>query len=351
MDTPSGPITFFDVETTGLTGQDRIVSLGLLYIDDVERLARGERTGEGVHLLFNPGRASHPAARKVHGYRDDLLALQDGFAAHADDLGHYFSHHGLGVAHNLSFDKRFIETAFSEARRSPPRLDYHCTMLQHRRAHGANSGLDKVLLQMGMPPRSGFHGALTDAWFAMAVFCWLHGWPIPKVDDIPRLEPTNMRHTAEPIRPAKAAVVAPASVAPSPPVPAEWSPAFAAAREALWPLATLLMHIAHADGEVLQAEVETISLLMHTVLAGTPGGSSVSEEQDLLASLVALRPNSDDLDRAAFEVMQSAHLKQAVAGWVRALSFADGENSPAENRAILDITERLRRARLALAQH
>ena len=78
MDTPSGPITFFDVETTGLTGQDRIVSLGLLYIDDVERLAQGERTADSVHLLFNPGRASHPAASKVHGYRDEVLALQDG---------------------------------------------------------------------------------------------------------------------------------------------------------------------------------------------------------------------------------------------------------------------------------
>ena len=51
----------------------------MLDIDDVKRLARGERTATSVHLLFNPGRASHPAARKAHGYRDDLLALQDGF--------------------------------------------------------------------------------------------------------------------------------------------------------------------------------------------------------------------------------------------------------------------------------
>lgn len=338
MATGGGPITFFDVETTGLSSEDRIVSIGLVHLPDRAALAAGEARPAVEYLIFNPGRPSHPRARQVHGFADDLLAGQDPFAEHAKRLAPYFSHGGPVVAHNVSFDRRFVAAAFAESRTRIGTPDFTCTMLEHRRLHGSPSGLDAVLQQMGRQKRVGNHGALRDAFHAAQIYCWLQGWPIPTPGDALAMSPLNlraMRGTPE--------VVAAAQ-------PAQHSDAFAAALQTLEPLATIMVRIASADGNLYQAEIEALSLLMHTTLAGMPGRLAEHEYQDLLAALIELPIDDRALQRAARAIVRSREMREAVAGWVRAITFADGTASAAEHAQIVAVTEALAAAKVAILQ-
>jgi len=166
----------FDTETTGVSGADRIVSLAAIPLDGGLR-----PSGPGIHLVFNPGRPSHPMARAVHGLADAFLARQPPFAAHADALRALF-HGRVLVAHNLAFDARML--AQEAAALGQPALagrGRFCTMEQFRRRHaGQRAGLDPVLQHLGLPARSGaLHGAFEDAVLAMHVLHRLHHVPEP----------------------------------------------------------------------------------------------------------------------------------------------------------------------------
>ena len=54
-------LLFVDVETTGLTYDDRVITLGLVELD-VEALRDGADAIRTGHLIFNPGRPSNPFA-------------------------------------------------------------------------------------------------------------------------------------------------------------------------------------------------------------------------------------------------------------------------------------------------
>lgn len=337
MASNGAPITFFDVETTGLSSEDRVVSLGIVHVDDVAALAAGGAKPTVEHLIFNPGRPSHPRARKVHGFSDELLAAQEPFAAHAARLAPYFAHGGLVVAHNASFDSRFIKAAFTESRMKIGKPDFTCTMLEHRRIHGSPSGLDAVLQQMGLPARTGHHGALLDAFHAAQIYCWLQGWPVPQAGDGLTTSPLNLAAGR-----ASAPVAQPRVETPV------HSDAFAAALQTLEPLATVMMRIGSADGNLYQTEIEALSLLMHTTLAGMPGRLADHEYQDLLAALIDLPTDDRSLQRAARAIVRNREMREAVAGWVRAITFADGSASEAEHAQIVAVTEALALAKTAI---
>jgi len=340
------PLTFFDVETTGLSREDRVVSLGVLHVVDVPGFRSGFTKATGTHLIFNPERPSHPRARAVHGYTDEVLARQDSFAAHAEDLREFFEHGGVLAAHNVSFDRRFINREFELAGSPLPKsADFYCTMLAYRRQYaGERSGLDAVLKHMQMPPRTGHHGAFADAWYAMAVFRWLQGLPIPSLAELPTQGPLNLRLPGQ----AKASP-APKPAAPLVVMPSEDQQAFEAALQLLSPLATIMMHVAHADGTVMQAEVEAISLLMHTMLTGRSHGLSDAQQQDLLAHLVDVTPTPDDLLVACRGIVRDENMRNSVSGWVRQVTFADGDPSTSEKAAILQVADKMREARRSLA--
>lgn len=342
------PLTFFDVETTGLSSEDRVVSLGVIHVEDASAFREGLTTASATHLIFNPERPSHPRARAVHGYSDVVLSAQERFSEHALDLRNFFEHSGRLIAHNASFDRRFILREFELAGTSLRGPEFFCTMLEYRRQHEGRSGLDAVLRHMEMPPRTGHHGALADAWFAMAVYRWLHGLAIPTLEHLPTHGPLNLRD-----HPPSTTVNAPAMpplsrvdpILPDPPIDVS---AFKAAIELLAPMATLMMHVAHADGEVLVSEVEAISLLMHTTLTGRAHGLSDSQQQDVLAYLVELEPTTDDIRTACSTIVRDANMRNSVAGWIRQVTYADGNPSPAENTAILRIADTIREVRRSL---
>ena len=73
-----GNVLFLDVETTGLHSDDRVVSLAMLLLERDESEG-SEMKFSILHLVFDPGRRSHPRAEAVHGYDDWTLWHQNAF--------------------------------------------------------------------------------------------------------------------------------------------------------------------------------------------------------------------------------------------------------------------------------
>ena len=163
----------FDTETTGVGSADRIVSLAAIPLD-----AGLCPSGPSLHLVFNPGRPSHPCALAVHGLQDKFLARQPRFADHAEHIRAVFRGKVL-VAHNLSFDLRMLAQEFAALDLPAPggRGGRYCTMQEFRARHaGHPAKLDLVLRRLGLPSRAGpAHGAFEDAVLAMHVLHRLHG--------------------------------------------------------------------------------------------------------------------------------------------------------------------------------
>ena len=181
-------IAFIDVETTGLTEKDRIVSLGLIVGRYIEAQ---ERDLGALHLIFNPTVKSHPRARAVHGYSDAMLARQPLFATQADLIKSTLADCDLLVAHNAEFDFDFLAFELSLCGLSLPNKPTYCTMTAWRRAMMTSGRLDDVISQLNLPPRQGAHSALLDAFYCYCVYRWLlHKEKVQMPDEIP--EPFNL---------------------------------------------------------------------------------------------------------------------------------------------------------------
>ena len=96
-----------DTETTGLTGEDELIELSLLLVEfddngNLEPIA--EYTG-----LREPNCRIHPGAQAKHGLTMDDLA---GEALDLESCYNIFDKSNFLVAHNSSFDKKYIEDEF-----------------------------------------------------------------------------------------------------------------------------------------------------------------------------------------------------------------------------------------------
>jgi len=157
-----------DTETTGLSpvSGERIVSLGAI------ELIEGRPSGAYMHLLFNPGRKSHFAARKVHGLCDDMLSRQPQFSEHAAGLADFLRDDPL-VGHNVAFDIRFLVAEFGHAGRSAPAGAPVCTMGEFKaRRRAGRASLDSACAAFGIDAsaRAVHHGALIDADLASILY-------------------------------------------------------------------------------------------------------------------------------------------------------------------------------------
>lgn len=161
-------ILFVDVETTGLSDDDRVVSFGAVELD-TSTLGSGTWKIEETHLIFDPGVPSHPMALKVHGYDDWTLRHQPPFPFYAHLVKSMISQCDLLVAHNADFDLRFLSRELASARETWPDAKIYCTMQAERR-RGRPAGLDAVCSRIGVPSRGRRHSAFDDAFRAMQVF-------------------------------------------------------------------------------------------------------------------------------------------------------------------------------------
>jgi DNA polymerase-3 subunit epsilon len=168
-------IVFLDVETTGLTEKDRVVTLAGVKLLDTDLLVTGKIHTEYLHLVFDPGRKSHPRAEAVHGYSDWVLRHQDSFDAYAEAIENFFSSADLVVAHNAEFDLGFYNREMDRAARRPVGIPDFCTMNTYRqRGFAGSCSLNAVCRNLGIARNGKLHGALEDAWLAMRVYLWLH---------------------------------------------------------------------------------------------------------------------------------------------------------------------------------
>lgn len=163
-----GRAVVIDCETTGLSpaAGDRMVSFAAIEVVDALP------TGRALHFLFNPGRPSHWAARKVHGLSNGLLACQPAFADHADEIVAFVAGAPL-VGHNLRFDVRFLNGELAGAGRETWAGRSVCTLERFKaRFPGQRASLDHACGMFGIDvsARARRHGAFLDA----ALTCGLY---------------------------------------------------------------------------------------------------------------------------------------------------------------------------------
>jgi DNA polymerase-3 subunit epsilon len=181
-----------DVETTGLAETDRVVSFGAVVLTTAS-LAAGRPEIACHHLIFDPGRPSHPMAEAVHGYDDWLLRHQDPAGRHAGALSDLLAGADLLVAHNAAFDLGFVNRELRQAGLGPIATKAYCTMEAYRRrGEKGRAALDAVCRRIGLSRVGARHGALEDAWLALRAYLWLQACPVAVAR--PGLAaPTNLR--------------------------------------------------------------------------------------------------------------------------------------------------------------
>lgn len=171
-------VTFVDVETTGLSTWDRVVTLGAIRLTTGE-LTNGSLNIEVMHLAFDPRRDCSPEAFAVHGYDNWSLRHQDLFASHAEDIWKFIHRAPVIVGHNVAFDARFLEREFRKAGCPPISRELSCTKEAYQLAgHSGSASLDAVCRRAGFARASTRHGALEDAWLSMLIYLWLLGYQI-----------------------------------------------------------------------------------------------------------------------------------------------------------------------------
>lgn len=171
-----------DVETTGVSRYDRIVSLAAI------RFVAGRYDGH-LYRVFDPRRDSHPEALAIHGWDDWRLRFQGLFVHDADDVAAYLNSADVLVAHNVQFDFHYIQRELRKAGREPIAKPLFCTMLEARNVWPSQSAkLNDCVRRLGVGWQSDTHDAFQDAYLAARLYfhfqgqyCprWLENWPTP----------------------------------------------------------------------------------------------------------------------------------------------------------------------------
>ncbi len=170
-------VVFVDVETTGLTDSDRIVSFAAILLE-TQSLSTGKFTVSVIHVVCDPGKKSHPRAESVHGFSDWVLRHQDPFSKYAGEIELLLDEADLIVAHNANFDMNFINRELVAVGRRPSAKPIYCTMEGHRNLdRGGSASLTALASQIGLSRRGTNHGALEDAWLAMMIYLDQHECP------------------------------------------------------------------------------------------------------------------------------------------------------------------------------
>ncbi|RME45752.1 MAG: WYL domain-containing protein [Caldilineae bacterium] len=158
------PLTFVDVETTGLRPElgHRVVEIALLRTQGLE-------TVDTFVSLLNPQRPIDPGAARVNGITDFMVADAPTFDQILPDLLPFLQETIL-VAHNAPFDMGFLQAEFRRAGEpfTPgPILD--TLMLARRQYYFASNSLGNIARRLGIhTPHA--HRALGDVQTTFAIF-------------------------------------------------------------------------------------------------------------------------------------------------------------------------------------
>lgn len=170
----------FDTETTGLNPEhgDRLVEIGAI------ELINHIPTGKTYHQYINPQRSVPEEVVKVHGLTEEFLKDFPVFDDIADDFVDFVGEDGILVAHNASFDMKFINYELQKSGREEFSTDRVIDSLEIARKMfpGAKNNLDALCKRFGVDNSSRtFHGALLDADLLAQVYFELMGGAEPSM--------------------------------------------------------------------------------------------------------------------------------------------------------------------------
>jgi DNA polymerase-3 subunit epsilon len=179
-----GRIIVLDTETTGLSQNDRLVTLGAVSLEDGVLLPQ-----RSLHLIFDPQVKSNPFAERVHGFDHWTLRHQDMFGSYARKVRDWLGWADTLVMHNAGFDMRFLQGEMQRAGLPAITTPHYCTMKAAREMWPLESvKLDRCLEHCGIARRGERHGALEDAMLTAAVFMRQQAIEL-SLPDITRLPP------------------------------------------------------------------------------------------------------------------------------------------------------------------
>ena len=162
----SDTLVVLDFETTGLSPDmgDRAIEIGAVLIVDGKIKDRFQE-------LMNPG-------RRVNGFIEDYTGITNAMlkdAAPCNEVMNRFADF-IGdynlVAHNASFDKRFLDAELSKISRTYTG-QFGCSLMTARRLYqnAPNHKLGTLIRHLNIPSDGTFHRALYDS--EMTVKLWL----------------------------------------------------------------------------------------------------------------------------------------------------------------------------------
>ena len=159
-------VVVLDFETTGLSPGmgDRAIEIGAVRIENGEVTARFQE-------LMNPGQRVSRAIEDYTGITNAMLVDARPCAEVMGDFGEFIAGYNL-VAHNASFDQRFLD---AELERISVEYSgqFSCSMLAARRIYqfAPNHKLGTLVAYMNIPGDGSFHRALYDS--EMTAKLWL----------------------------------------------------------------------------------------------------------------------------------------------------------------------------------
>ena len=163
----------FDTETTGFdpdTG-DRLVEMGCIEMVGLVP------TGAVFHAYYNPQRPMPKSAEEIHGLSEQFLSNKPLFNESVDALLDFLGDAPL-VAHNATFDFRFLNAELRRAGRDPIGTDRMIDTLAIARTQfpGAKHSLDALCTRFGIDrSHRTKHGALLDAELLAQLYIELRG--------------------------------------------------------------------------------------------------------------------------------------------------------------------------------
>ena len=150
-------VVVLDFETTGLSAEyERVIEVGAVLIEN-------NRVVDRFQSLMNPGRRISSFIENYTGITNDMLRTAPPVAEVMHDFSDFIAEHHL-VAHNASFDRRFLESELRRINRQRSH-EFACSMLASRRLYpDAPSHRLETLVNYKKLKTSGvYHRALADA--------------------------------------------------------------------------------------------------------------------------------------------------------------------------------------------
>ena len=154
----NAPVIVLDFETTGLSPQygDRAIEIGAVLIEN-------DRVTDRFQSLMNPGFRISSFIESYTGINNDMVAAAPPCEEVMEQFAEFIGDHPL-VAHNASFDRRFLDAELGFIGKSRSN-NLACSMLAARRVYpnAPNHQLGTLVNYCGIYTDGTFHRALADA--------------------------------------------------------------------------------------------------------------------------------------------------------------------------------------------